>query len=199
MSAEERAQEEQEAIRRVLDGERDAYAFLVERYSGPLYRYLVRMVDRPDDAEDLLQEAFLRAYLALASYDPAYRFSTWLFRIATNLALNRIRAAGRVVSLEALREDPDAPPVVLADHREEGRPEARVERSELAEVIRECLNLLPPAYRLVVTLRHVAELSYTEIADCANLPVNTVRSRLHRGRERLGECLREHLPEEDLP
>ena len=71
------------------------------------------MVDQPDEAEDLVQEAFLRAYLSLASYDATYRFSTWLFRIATNLALNQIKAAKRVVSLEDLRREADAPPVVL--------------------------------------------------------------------------------------
>jgi RNA polymerase sigma-70 factor (ECF subfamily) len=192
-----RAQEETIAIERVLDGDKEAYALLVERYSGSLYRYLLRMVKHPDEAEDLVQEAFLRAYLALASYDPTYRFSTWLFRIASNLALNRIKARKRVISLESLRKDPDAPPVVLVDTREGGRPERQVEREELARLIEECIDQLPPAYRIVVALRHVAEFSYAEIAASADLPVNTVRSRLHRGRERLGECLRSHLPEEE--
>jgi len=193
------AQEETAAIQAILAGDREAYALLVQRYNGPLYRYLLRMLGRPHEAEDAAQEAFLRAYLSLASYDPTYRFSTWLFRIATNLTLNRIKAEQRVVSLEMLQEGLEETPREFADPRDDCRPERRVERRELGQAVRECLELLPPAYRSVVVLRHVSELSYEEIADSVGLPVNTVRSRLHRGRERLGECLEQRLPEEDRP
>lgn len=186
------AQEEKQAIERVLGGDREAYTVLVERYGGPLFRYLLRMLGRHEEAEDVVQEAFLRAYLALASYDPRYRFSTWLFRIATNLALNRLRDERRVISLEGLAGDSEGLPLELEDHWDEGRPEAAVEQKELLYRIRECLEELPPAYRLVVALRYVADLSYEEIAEVTGLPLNTVRSRLHRGRERLGECLEKH-------
>ena len=191
------AEEECAAIQRVLAGEQECYALLVQRYSGPLFRYLLRMAGRPDEAEDMVQEAFLRAYLSLASYDSSYRFSTWLFRIATNLTLNRMKAEQRVVSMEALRDGPDEPPLELEDSRDDCRPEQQAERAELAQAVQDCLEVLPDAYRSVVTLRHIADLSYEEIADCTGLPVNTVRSRLHRGRERLGECLEQRLPEED--
>ncbi|MBN1483604.1 MAG: sigma-70 family RNA polymerase sigma factor [Chloroflexia bacterium] len=195
----DRAQEERAAIERVLAGDQNAYSLLVERYGGSLYRYVHRMVHDPDEAQDLVQEAFLRAYLSLASYDPTYRFSTWLFRIATNLALNYIKASRRVISLESLTKDQDAPPVEFPDTSAAAHPEEQVERCELAELVQKCIEDLPPAYRVVVALRHVAELSYAEIASSADLPLNTVRSRLHRGRERLGECLEEHLPEEERP
>lgn len=195
----ERAQEETTAIERVLAGETAAYEVLVRRYSGTLFRYLLRLVGRPDEAEDLAQEAFLRVYLSLASYDPTYRFSTWLFRIATNLALNRLRAERRWVSLESLAEVPDEPPRQLPDERDDLWPERQAERSDLSRRIQECLEELPPAYRIVVVLRHIADLSYEEIANSTGLPLNTVRSRLHRGRERLGGCLEQRLPKEDLP
>lgn len=195
----ERAQEETTAIERVLAGDTAAYEVLVRRYSGTLFRYLLRLVGRPDEAEDLAQEAFLRVYLSLASYDPTYRFSTWLFRIATNLALNRLRAERRCISLEALDENPDEPPRQLPDERDDLGPERQAERSDLGRRIQECLEELPPAYRIVVVLRHIADLSYEEIAASTGLPLNTVRSRLHRGRERLGECLEQRLPKEDLP
>lgn len=198
-SLEEPGREETRIVEAILAGDREAYALLVQRYSGPLYRYLLRMLGRPDEAEDAAQEAFLRAYLSLASYDPSYRFSTWLFRIATNLALNRIKADQRVISLEVLQEGPDETRREIADQREDCRPDLYMERQDLGRVVRECLELLPPAYRAVVTLRHIADLSYEEIADSMALPVNTVRSRLHRGRERLGECLSQRLPEEDRP
>ncbi len=195
--AEERMCEETLVIGRVLDGDRESFALLVERYEGPLFRYLLRMLGRSSEAEDLAQEAFLRAYLSLASYNSQYRFSTWLFRIATNLALNRLKAERRVVSLEALRDGAQGMPLEIADSRHECRPEQQAEQAELARLVQECLGELPPAYRCVVVLRHIADLSYEEIADSTGLPVNTVRSRLHRGRERLGECLEDRLPKEE--
>jgi len=197
----EQARQEAAIVERVLGGERDAYALLVERYNGSLFRYLVRMIGQPADAEDLTQEAFLRAYLSLASYDPSYRFSTWLFRIATNLAINRIKAASKIVSLEEMsdrNEQRDEPPE-LVDPCADGRPDQAVERAERVKMIQNCLQELPADYRAVVTLRHIAELSYNEIADSIGLPLNTVRTRLHRGRERLGECLEARLLREERP
>ena len=197
----EQARQEAAIVERVLGGERDAYALLVERYNGSLFRYLVRMIGQPADAEDLTQEAFLRAYLSLASYDPSYRFSTWLFRIATNLAINRIKAASKIVSLEEMsdrNEQRDEPPE-LVDPCTDGRPDQAVERAERVKMIQNCLQELPADYRAVVTLRHIAELSYNEIADSIGLPLNTVRTRLHRGRERLGECLEARLLREERP
>lgn len=192
-----RAYEETCAIEQVLDGDAEAYALLVHRYGGALFRYLVRMVKGHDAAEDLTQEAFLRAYLSLASYDARYRFSTWLFRIATNLALNWIKAEKRLIRIEALRSSPDDPTPELVNGSEADRPERWAERVELAQLVQECLEELPPAYRTVVALRHIADLSYQEIAESTDLPLNTVRSRLHRGRERLGECLEKYMPEEE--
>jgi RNA polymerase sigma-70 factor (ECF subfamily) len=186
-------------VQRVLGGERDAYALLVERYNIPLFRYLSRMTDQPADAEELAQEAFLRAYLSLASYDPSYRFSTWLFRIATNLAINRIKAASKIVSLDEMRdrrEERDEPPLELTDPSTDNQPHLAAERSELVRLIQKCIQELPPDYRAVVALRHIAELSYAEISDSIGLPLNTVRTRLHRGRERLGACLEARLPKE---
>ena len=198
----EQARQETAIVERVLGGERDAYALLVERYNGSLFRYLVRMAGQPAEAEDLAQEAFLRAYLSLASYDPSYRFSTWLFRIATNLAINRIKATSKIVSLEEMRErreQRDEAPPELADPCTDSRPDLAAERSEMVRLIQRCLQELPADYRAVVALRHIAELSYNEISDSIGLPLNTVRTRLHRGRERLGQCLKTRLPKEERP
>ena len=196
----DQAYQETAIVKRVLGGERDAYALLVERYNASLFRYLARMVDQPAEAEDLAQEAFLRAYLSLASYDPTYRFSTWLFRIATNLAINRIKAASKIVSLDELRDrraERDEAPLEFADASTDGLPACAAERSDMVRLIRQCLRELPPDYRAVVAMRHIAELSYNEISDSTGLPLNTVRTRLHRGRERLGECLETRLPQEE--
>jgi RNA polymerase sigma-70 factor (ECF subfamily) len=198
-----RLREESAAVRQVLAGDRNAYALLVERYGAPLFRYLVRMTGQPQDAEDLVQEAFLRAYLSLASYDDCYRFSTWLYRIATNLAVNRLQAGRRIVPFDRFRHDAahgdDRDPPEPPDPDEARRPDLALERTQRLETIQRCLDELPDTYRSVVTLRHLAGLSYGEISGCVGLPLNTVRSRLHRGRERLGECLAGRLPQEERP
>jgi RNA polymerase sigma-70 factor (ECF subfamily) len=190
-------QEETTIIVRVLDGDKESYALLMQRYNGPLFRYLLRMVGHHDEAEDLAQEAFLRAYISLASYNAQYRFSTWLFRIATNLALNWLKAKRRVISLDSLQNQPDRAPMEIPDPRDDLHPDRHIEREELALLVKKCLEELPPAYRTVVALRHIVDLSYSEIASSTGIPLNTVRSRLHRGRERLGKCLAQQLPEED--
>jgi RNA polymerase sigma-70 factor (ECF subfamily) len=194
---EDKHQEETTIIVAVLDGDKESYALLMRRYNGPLFRYLLRMVGHHDEAEDLAQEAFLRAYISLASYNAQYRFSTWLFRIATNLALNWLKAKRRVISLDALQNPPDRPPMEIPDHRVDLHPDRHIEREELALLVQKCLEELPPAYRTVVALRHIVDLSYSEIASSTGIPLNTVRSRLHRGRERLGKCLAQQLPEEE--
>ena len=205
MSSPSRLKEESAIVAQVLGGDRNAYALLVDRYSGSLFRYLCRMMGRPEEAEDLAQEAFLRAYLSLASYDDTYRFSTWLFRIGTNLAINRLKAQKRIVSFDQFRrshdgsidcEDEGVPD--LPDLADSGRPDLAFERAELCRAIRHCLDELPEPYRAVVSLRHLGDLSYAEIADSVGLPLNTVRTRLHRGRERLGECMAAKLPREAM-
>jgi RNA polymerase sigma-70 factor (ECF subfamily) len=192
-----RAEEETALITRILEGESEVYAVLVQRYNGALYRYLLRLVKRIEEAEDLLQEAYLRAYLSLASYDSTYRFSTWLYRIATNLALNRLKAEKRLISLEGMSDRLDDAPLELVDERDDCRPEVHTERVEIARQVQRCLEELPDAYRAVMALRYVADLPYAEIAEITGLPLNTVRTRLHRGRERLGECLEKNPAEEE--
>jgi RNA polymerase sigma-70 factor (ECF subfamily) len=163
---------DQEIVKLCLGGDADAYATLVERYGGRAYNIALRITNDRDAANDCAQEAFIRAYRALHQYDPALPFGPWLFRIATNASLNyvqRWRAHDAAVD-----ELPDAP-----DDQDEGPEATAVRRDELAEVI-SAMEELPAPYRAALTLRHMQQLSYQEVADALEIPLGTVKTHLHR-------------------
>jgi len=177
-------------VKLCLAGDADAYAVLVERYGGRVYNLALRITDDPDAAKDCAQEAFIRAYRALHRYDPSRPFAPWLFRIATNTSLNHLRrwhAKG-----EPIDEPPDVP-----GEPEEGPEATAVRRDEVAEVVA-AMAELPPAYRAALTLRHMQQLSYQEVADTLGLPLGTVKTHLHRARAalkaRLAARLKGKLP-----
>lgn len=160
-----------------LAGDADAYASLVERYGGRVFNIALRITGDTDSANDCAQEAFIRAYRALHQYDPALPFGPWLFRIATNASLNYVqRTRGHETPVDEL---PDAP-----DENEEGPEATAIRREEVAEVVA-AMAELPPAYRAALTLRHMQQLSYQEVAEALDIPLGTVKTHLHRARAAL--------------
>ena len=142
-----------------------------------MYNVALRITRDPDAARDCAQDAFIRAYRALHQYDPAYPFGPWIFRITTNASLNFIqRGRGREITVEELPEDPEPP--------ESGPELATVRKEELQEVL-DAMAQLPPAYRAALTLRHMQQLSYQEVADALGIPLGTVKTHLHRARAAL--------------
>ncbi len=175
--------EEATLIRQIAAGETQRYSVLVERYQRRLYWSCVRLLGDADEAEDVVQEAFVSAYEHLREYDPAYRFYTWLYRIARNRCLNVIRRRRRwgLVTLS----DPERGFVLPATDRSD-RP---LEDGELATALVECRDRLPADQREVFDLRHAEGFSYREIAAAAGIPEGTVMSRLARAREKMRTCL----------
>lgn len=163
-------------MQRCLAGDADAYALLVERYGGRVYNVALRITHEPEAARDCAQDTFIRAYRALHQYDPTYPFGPWILRIATNTSLNLVQRGRREITMEELPEDP-AP-------TEAGPELTSLRREELAEVLA-AMAELPPAYRAALTLRHLQELSYQEVADALGLPLGTVKTHLHRARAAL--------------
>ena len=142
-----------------------------------MYNVALRITRDPDAAHDCAQDAFIRAYRALHQYDPAYPFGPWLFRITTNASLNFIqRGRGREITVEELPEDPEPP--------ESGPELVTVRKEELQEVLA-AMAELPPAYRAALTLRHMQQLSYQEVAGALGIPLGTVKTHLHRARAAL--------------
>ena len=185
MDSQERS--DAEIVAAVLDGDRDSYGLLVARYQQRILSAMWRATGDAAEAEELTQAVFCRTYFALATYDPRFTFSTWIYRIAHNLCINVRTRGQRALSLEAVQEESGGATGLLADPGPS--PEERRERHELAERIREALAQLPDEFREVVFLRHVQELSYAEICDATGLPMGTVKSRIARGRRLLAASL----------
>lgn len=182
-----------ELVRRVLAGEEDAFADLLRRWEPKLRAYVGQIVKLPEEARDLVQEAFLRAWSNLDQYNPSFRFSTWLFRIAHNLAIDHLRRRRQpLVSLEA-GEDDEGSALVLDPADPRRGPLADLANRELADALKREIDRLPPAYRELVTLRHFVGLAYNEIAELKGLPLGTVKNKLFRAHSVLREALRSYL------
>lgn len=165
-------------VKRLLEGSGDAASGLVDRYQKRLFNVALRMLENVQDAEDVTQTAFLNAFLKLRTYNPKYRFFSWIYRIAVNEALNTLKRR--------------KPAVSLTDDLEIQAPGAAPDRAaEEADQVGRALMGLKPEDRAVVVLKHFDSFSYQEIADVLGIPVKTVKSRLFTARERLKLTLRE--------
>lgn len=184
---------DEDLVSAVLDGDIDRFGDLVQRYQGRLVNYLYRLLRNLDEAHELAQEVFLKVYQALDRFDPKYRFSTWIFRVAQNSAIDQIRKRRlKLVSLH--RQD---------DGDDDGRdwdlpapdrgPYGDLRNVERGEAIRNAVDSLPREYRELIVLRHFGELSYDEIATLKEMPLGTVKNKLFRGRQMLKEKLADFL------
>ena len=171
-----------------LDGDEEAFCVLVRRYQRRLTAFLSQLVGDLELARELSQEAFVRAWSALERFDPRYRFSTWLFRIAHNLGIDQLRRRRlQTVSLYRTDQDGEEVEVVVADIDKD--PLGHLENRELASELRQVIDELRPEYRELVLLRHFAGLSYQEIADFKEMPLGTVKNKLFRAHSVLRKAL----------
>ena len=171
-------------VARILEGDRDRFAQLVQRYQKRLINYVYRITHRYEDAHDLAQEIFVKVYVALDRYDPKYQFSTWLFRIAQNSAIDALRKkAVTEVSISAKPGDDDTKEREFPDTGVS--PYRALNNKQMADAIDTAVRSLPSDYRELIQLRHFAELSYEEIASMKKLPLGTVKNKLFRARNLL--------------
>lgn len=184
--------EDRALVARILAGERDRFSELVSRYERRIINYVYRITHRYEEAHDLAQEIFVKVFLALDRYDPKYQFSTWIFRIAQNSAIDQIRKKGiPEVSLSA----PARPSGDDGGTREREFPDPNVspyrtlKNKQLSAAIDVAIEKLPVDYRELIQLRHFGELSYEEIADMKKMPLGTVKNKLFRARNLLKEQL----------
>lgn len=179
-----------ELVRSVLAGDRERFGELVGRYQTRLVNYLYRIVRSLDDAHDLAQEVFIRVYQALDRYDSQYRFSTWLFRVAQNAAIDVLRKRRVQLVPISRREDSSGEPAPDFDlPSDDPTPLAILEGTERASEVRKAIDALPWEYRELILLRHYGELAYEEIADLKGMPLGTVKNKLFRARQ----MLKQHL------
>ena len=176
--------DEKQLIKNAAAGDAAAFETLVERYQKQVYNLALRMVNNESDAEDLAQEAFIRAWRSLGSFQYTSQFSTWLYRLTTNICIDFLRSQKRrkVVSLTMLRDDEDSQ-WDLPDT--EPLPEQQMIAAEDRAALARALASLDPDYRQVLTLRIVNECSYQQISQILGIAEGTVKSRLSRAREQL--------------
>jgi RNA polymerase sigma-70 factor, ECF subfamily len=179
-----------ELVVRALKGRDDGFEELVRRYQRAIVSYVYRMTGDYDAALDLTQEVFIKVYNSLARYRPEYKFSTWVYRIAHNAAVDHLRRRpARPQGLDAVARDGEAYERPVAS--DAPSPEQLSERAELRAEIEDVIQQLPAGYRELIVLRHAHDLSYDEIAEVTGLPLGTVKNRIFRAREAMRRPLLE--------
>jgi RNA polymerase sigma-70 factor (ECF subfamily) len=186
--------EDNRVIERVRAGERNAFRLLVERHQDAVYSLVLRLVRSPDLAEELAQEAFVRAFASLQEFRGASRFRTWVMQIAVNLVRDRRRAEGRrpvLVSIDELRDRAEnrSVPFNISPTPD---PELSLANEELTSQLESAVGKLPEDYREVFLLKHVEGLSYEEIAAMTGVSIGALKVRAHRARTRLREWFEGH-------
>jgi RNA polymerase sigma-70 factor (ECF subfamily) len=172
------------------NGDRGAFAELVELYKDKIYHLAYRMLNNKHEAEDAVQETFLRVYTNLHRYDENQKFSTWIFRIGTNHCIDRLRKRKHsAYSLDAEMPDNEGNDYYSMLSGNEETPEKQVILSETQQLIHKAIESLPEKYKSVVILKYLHDMSLQEIGDVLDMPVTTVKTRVHRGREYLRKKL----------
>lgn len=174
-----------------------AYADLMKRYKKPVYHMVLKMVRNVDDAEDLTIEAFAKAFKNLHKFKKDFTFSTWLFRIATNNAIDFIRKKRlRTTSLNTSFKDDNGESVTIDVEDNNLNPQEEAIKAQKIDLVRMFVDKLPAKYQRLVKLRYFDELSYDEIAKELDAPLGTVKAQLHRARELMYDLVKnkkEHI------
>lgn len=175
--------EEQVWLERARQGDKAAFGKLIEAYQSPVYNLAYRMLNNSGEAEEAAQEAFIRAYTRLDSYNPEHKFSTWMLSITSNYCIDIIRK--RRALLLSLDEPLPPHPALMSDNSK--GPEAQMMVNEQQDMVQSLLQELPDDYRQAVVLRYWYDLSYEEIAETMGTTVSAIKSRLFRARRQLAE------------
>ncbi len=184
-------------VRKVLQGDVNAFEKLVTEYERAVYAIAQRMTGNAEDAADMTQETFIKAYNSLSSFRGDSKFSVWLYRIANNVCLDFLRSRSRKPTVSLSTEDDDGEETQLDIADESQSPELLLENALTRDAVRRGLDSLPPDYRQILLLREIQGLSYEEIAAALGIESGTVKSRIFRARKRLCTFLIEdgNIPE----
>lgn len=184
----ERNLSDEQIVSRIQEGDNAMFRLIVSRYNQPLLNYIARFTGRGDDAEDVLQELFIRVFRSLSGFDPSRRFKPWLYRIATNLCYDFLKRKKPSLSLDKdyASADSDRGTTLLDFIPDENYdPEKHYLRRELLDEIKERIDTLPEGQRETFLLFHFEEMQYKDIAETLKIPVGTVKSRLHNACRRI--------------
>lgn len=180
--------EDKQIIERVLQGEKEAFAMIVEKYQKSLFNYIGRMVGERELALDFTQDIFFKSYSSLHTYSPQFKFSTWLFKIASNFVIDFWRKK----KLDTFSVDQtfgtDEKQTLQIPDRDKPIPDQH-ELNQMRERIEKVLDQIPPALRELFVWRHINEFSYEEIAEIKDLPLGTIKNRVYQAKE----LIRRHM------
>lgn len=190
-SASESSKADDKLVSAAVEGDEFAYAKLVEKYRKPLFFHISKLVKDRDHIEDLVQEAFMKAFGNLKSYNTDYAFSTWLYRIATNHSIDYLRKKKlQTLSIdEPIKTKEGEIEIELPD--ESSQSDRDIIRKQRKKIIRKSIEDLPEKYRQVIEMRHMEEKSYQEISEILDLPLGTVKAHIFRAREMLYKSLKD--------
>jgi RNA polymerase sigma-70 factor (ECF subfamily) len=172
-------------VSQVKKGDQEAFEGIVDLFKDKIYRHCFRMVGNGHEAEDLAQETFLKAYRNIDKYNNDFKFSTWIFRIATNLCIDRLRKKKPDYYLDAEVPGTEGANMYSQLAVEDPLPEEVVTENERRNELQQEIMKLPEKYRTAIVLKYVEDLSLEEISQIMDIPVPTVKTRIHRGREAL--------------
>ena len=187
MNAEDKS--DYELIDESIDGNENAFGILMGRYENSLYGLIFKMVRNHEETQDLVQEAFIKSYKALESFNKQYSFSTWLFKIASNNCIDHLRKRRlKTTSIDAPIQTEDGS--ISQDLPDNSySPEKNSLKNELFSSVNSIIDELPEKYKVVINLRHKEDNSYEEIAKALDIPIGTVKARIFRGREILKKSI----------
>ena len=191
--------DERKIIKKAAAGSADAFEQLLLKYQTPIYNLCLRMTGNPEDAADMTQEAFLKAWRSLSSFQFESSFSTWLYRLTTNTCLDYLRSQKRRPQCSLTVEDDDGEEQVLDVTDEAPTPEEALLSAEERSQLVHALSQLEASQRQIITLRVVNDLSYAEIAEILDVKEGTVKSRLARARDNLRKKLLQIGNKSELP
>lgn len=183
--------DEQAVIRQVLEGDPQAFAELVQAYEKQVYNLCLRMCGNREDARDLTQEAFVKAWRGLPFFQQESSFSTWLYRLTSNVCIDHLRREKRQIRVSLTLEHDEEEPVELEIADSQPLPEEQLLHHEQRQAVAQAMMQLEEEFRQVLILRVVQDLPYEQIAQIMNLRVGTVKSRLARARQKLKKILLE--------
>jgi RNA polymerase sigma-70 factor (ECF subfamily) len=183
--------EDDKLVERAIQGDQQAYKEIMDKYQKPLYFHVLKMVRNHEQVEDLVQEAFMKAFKNLNTYNTNYAFSTWLYRITTNHTIDYLRKKKlKTTSMnEPVKTRDGEIEIQISD--EQAKTDRKIIREQRKRIIHEAIDNLPEKYRIVIEMRHLQELSYQEIADQLDLPLGTVKAHIFRAREMLYKKLKD--------
>ena len=188
---------ESDLIKKTLEGDDHSFSLLVDKHKDFVFSMAVRILQNEQLAEEVAQDSFLNAYKALKSFEGKSKFSTWLYRITYNVALNALKKENRNREFFSDQEPVEYMSYSISNQINDSTLDD-VERNDMGDIVRECIAKLPSKFASILTMYHLNQMKYDEISELMRLPIGTVKSHIHRGRVMLRNLILENYDKQEL-